>query len=231
MNVAVLYSGGKDSTFAIQRAMQKGWSIKYLISIKPTRKDCYLFHYATVEHTKELAKILNLPQVYVECTSANPIKEASIIKNIVEKNQKSMHIDAVVLGGVGLQKTQLKSIQDALLPLRVEAFASHAGEEHGVVMEQMLDNGYDMIITQVASDGLNKWLGKRLSKENFAEFKNDATKFGFHIGGEGGYYDTLVVDAPIFTKKMDIGGIKTVMEDNFCGHVEIGKWKIIEKYS
>jgi diphthamide synthase (EF-2-diphthine--ammonia ligase) len=54
MDVAILYSGGKDSTFAIQHAAEKGWNIKYLISVKPTRKDCYLFHYATVELTKDL---------------------------------------------------------------------------------------------------------------------------------------------------------------------------------
>ena len=35
MDVAILYSGGKDSTFAIQHANEKGWNIKYLISVKP----------------------------------------------------------------------------------------------------------------------------------------------------------------------------------------------------
>ena len=58
MNIAILFSGGKDSVNAIQLAKQKNWNIKYLLSVKPTRTDCYLFHFATVEHTKEIAKIL-----------------------------------------------------------------------------------------------------------------------------------------------------------------------------
>src|SRR3989339_1982890 len=84
MDVAILYSGGKDSTFAIQHAMEKGWSIKYLVSVKPTRKDCYLFHYATVEHTKDLAKILGIHHILEKCSVADPIKEAQIVKGIVE---------------------------------------------------------------------------------------------------------------------------------------------------
>src|SRR3989338_5994703 len=130
MDVAILYSGGKDSTFAIQHAVEKGWNIKYLISVKPTRKDCFLFHYATVEQTKDLAKMLGIPHFYIRCSVANPIKEAGIVKEVVEKNQKKIKVDAVVLGGTGLQETQLKSIQNALGPLKVDAFASHSGEEH-----------------------------------------------------------------------------------------------------
>src|SRR3989344_545959 len=123
MDVAILYSGGKDSTYAIQHAVEKGWNIKYLVSVKPTRKDCFLFHFATVEHTKELAKLLNIPHFYVKCRVADPEQEAEIVKEVVEKNQEKLRIDAVVLGGTGLQETQLRSIQNALRPLQIEAFA------------------------------------------------------------------------------------------------------------
>src|SRR3989338_9455168 len=154
MRAAIMYSGGKDSTFAIDLAKEKGWDIRYLISIKPTRKDCYLFHYATVEHTKELAKIMKIPHVFGKCSVADPEQEALIVKNIVQKNQKTNPVNAVVLGGTGLQETQLKSIQNALRPLRIEVFAAHAGEEHDLVIEKMLGKGYEIIVAQVASDGL-----------------------------------------------------------------------------
>jgi len=167
MKVAIMYSGGKDSTFAIEHAKEKGWDIRYLISIKPTRKDCYLFHYATVEHTKDLAEILKIPHVLEKCKVADPKKEADIVRKIVEKKQKTDPVNAVVLGGTGLQETQLRSIQDALRPLGIEVFAAHAGEEHDEVVENMLAKGYEIMITQVASDGLLPWLGKTLTKENF----------------------------------------------------------------
>ena len=223
MDVAILYSGGKDSTFAIQHAKEKGWNIKYLISVKPTRKDCFLFHFAAVEHTKEFSKMLQIPHFYVSCSVADPVKEANIVKKVVEKNQKKMKVDAVILGGTGLQETQLKSIQNALSPLKVEAFASHAGEEHDLVMEQMLNNGYEIMITQIASDGLKDWLGKKITKENFPQLKKDSVKYGFHIGFEGGYADTLVTDCPLFSRKMVVDDVSLIFEDNYCGHAVINK--------
>ena len=229
MDVAILYSGGKDSTFAIQHAKRKGWNIKYLISVKPTRKDCFLFHYATVEQTKDIAKMLEIPHFYVKCKIADPVKEANIVRGIVERNQKKLKVDAVVLGGTGLQETQLKSIQKALLPLNVEAFAAHAGEEHDLVMEHMLNNGYEILITQIASDGLKDWLGKKITKENFSQLKKDSVKYGFHIGFEGGYADTLVIDCPIFSKRLVIEDMLITYEDGYCGHVIINRYRMEDK--
>ena len=229
MDVAILYSGGKDSTFAIEHAKNKGWDIKYLISVKPTRKDCFLFHYATVEQTKDIANMLQIPHFYVKCKVSDPAKEAEIIKDVVEKNQRKMKIDAVVLGGTGLQETQLKSIQNTLRPLKVEAFASHAGEEHDLVMEEMLKKGYEILITQIASDGLKDWLGKKITKENFSQLKKDSIKYGFHIGFEGGYADTLVINCPMFSKRLIIEDMSIIFEDDYCGHVVINKYRMENK--
>src|SRR3989338_4823326 len=76
MRVGILYSGGKDSTYAIAECHNKGWEIAYLLSVKPSRTDCFLFHYATVEHTPALAKILKLPHRLIGCDVADPQKEA-----------------------------------------------------------------------------------------------------------------------------------------------------------
>src|SRR3989338_5981005 len=86
MDVAVMFSGGKDSTLAVEYALQKGYTIKYLLSVKPSRRDCYLFHYATVEWTKEVAKALNLPQILVRSHGGDKVKKSEIVKQIVEKN-------------------------------------------------------------------------------------------------------------------------------------------------
>jgi len=231
MDAAILYSGGKDSTFAIQHAIDKGWNIKYLISVKPTRKDCFLFHYATVEQTKELAKMLKIPHFYVSCRVADPVKEADIVKKVVESNQKKMKVDAVVLGGTGLQETQLKSIQNALRPFNIDVFASHAGEEHDLVMGQMLDRGFEIMVTQIASDGLKEWLGKNITKDNFPQLKKDSIKYGFHIGFEGGYADTLVTNCPLFEKRMVVEEMSVIFEDNYCGHVVIDRYRMQKKDS
>ncbi|MBI2651508.1 diphthine--ammonia ligase [Candidatus Woesearchaeota archaeon] len=229
MKVAIMFSGGKDSTFAIDKAIKKGWDVRYLISIKPTRTDCYLFHYATVEHTKELAKMLKMPHILESCSVADAEKEAQIVRNIVEKKQKSNPVNAVVLGGTGLQETQLRSIQNALRPLGIEVFASHAGEEHDLVIDEMLNSGYEIMITQVASDGLMPWLGKTITKENFTELRKDSVKYKFHIGFEGGYADTLVLDCPLFSKKLKAESFDKIIEDKYSGHIVINKLTVLDK--
>ena len=226
MEVAVMYSGGKDSTYAIDRCLQKKWKIKYLLSVKPSRNDCYLFHFATVEHTKDLAKILGLKHIYETCDVADPLQEAQIVKQVVEKNP----VDAVVLGGVGLQETQLKSIREALFPLGIEVFASHMGEDHGNLVNEMVEKGYDIRVTQVAVEGLGKsWLGKKLTKETLQDLKKLSEKYGFHVGAEGGHYDSLVVDGPIFTKKLEIIEAEPIMEDEYCGHLDVRRVTTVEK--
>ena len=226
MEVAVLYSGGKDSTYAIAKCLEKKWKIKYLLSVKPTRNDCYLFHFPTVEHTKELANILGLKHIYATCDVADPQQEAQIVKEIVEKNP----VDAVILGGTGLQETQLRSIRDALFPLGIEAFASHTGTDHENLVKEMVEKGYDIRIAQVAVEGLGEaWVGKKLTPENFRELEQRSQQFGFHIGGEGGHYDTFVVDGPIFSKKLDIIEAAPIMEDEYCGYLRVDKYEVVEK--
>jgi uncharacterized protein (TIGR00290 family) len=218
MKVAILYSGGKDSTFAIDLAKSKGWDIRYLLSVKPTRTDCYLFHYATVEHTQHFAQMLGVRRVLKACDVADPALEAEIVKKAVLSEEP---VDAVVLGGIGLQETQLRSIQKALLPHGIEVFAAHAGDDHVAVMKQMIAKGYKFMISQVAADGLDEhWLGRVLQSEKDVDaLVACADRYGFHAGGEGGHYDTFTIDGPLFTHALDVKILEKRMETACSGHL------------
>ena len=218
MKVAILYSGGKDSTFALDFAKEKGWDIRYLLSVKPTRTDCFLFHFATVEHTVHLADMLGIKHILTSCDVADPKLEADIVKNIVLNEER---VDAVVLGGVGLQETQLRSIQQALMPHGIEVFAAHAGEDHVSVMKGLIAKGYKFMISQVAADGFNeKWLGRVLANDDDVNaLVACSEKYGFHPGGEGGHYDTFTIDGPVFTHALDVQIKEKRMETACSGHI------------
>lgn len=226
MKVAVLYSGGKDSAHAIDYALRKGWEIQYLISVKPNRTDCFLFHFATVEHTPKVAEALGMKHFLLDCTVADPSQEAALVKAVIEKNP----VDAVVLGGVGLQETQLGSLQKALMPLGTEVFASHAGEDEEEIMRDMISRGFRIIITQFATDGLTMdWLGKELTLENFEKLKKLSQQYGFDLLGEGGYYDTFVIDAPYFPKAIQFVESHKVQESKYSGHLIVTNAQVVEK--
>jgi diphthine-ammonia ligase len=217
MKVAILYSGGKDSTYAIHHAQQQGWEISYLLSVKPNRKDCFLFHYATVEHTPILAKELDIKHIIIPCTVADPTQEAALVKEEILKQEK---VDAVILGGTGLQETQLRSVKEALQEHGIDVFAAHQGKDHEELVHEMLDNGFTFMITQVASDGMMRWLGKKIDKHAYKQVCKDAKKYGFHAGFEGGYADTLVLSCPLFKNEFALEDVKKVIDDEYCGHIE-----------
>ena len=227
MKVGILFSGGKDSTFAIDYAKEQGYDIEYLLSVKPTRTDCFLFHFATVEHTPKLAESLGIKHILTTCSVADPEQEAKIVHDIVVKQPK---VDAILLGGTGLQETQLGSVRKVLAPYGIKVYATHTGKPHDQVMLEMLNKGYRFMITQVASDGLGQdFLGHELTKKNINEFFERSKKYGFHSGGEGGYFDTLALDGPIFKFAIDIQQSHKVMEDQFSGHLVADKVALVEK--
>ncbi len=225
MRVAILFSGGKDSAYAIEYAMQKKFEIAYLLTVKPTRKDCFLFHYSTAENAAQVAEMLGFRHVLINCDVADPKAEATLVREVVERDK----VDALILGGIGLQVTQIKSLQDALLPLGVECFAAHAGYDHKELMEEMLNKGYRFIITQIASDGLHAWLGEEITKENFPQLQKAAEKFGFHIGFEGGYADTFCIDAPYFPKRVKILEAEKIFDGSYSGHIVIKRMEFESK--
>jgi uncharacterized protein (TIGR00290 family) len=171
--------------------------------------------------------MLGVRHVLKSCDVADPALEAEIVKNAVLAEEK---VDAVILGGIGLQETQLRSIQKALMPHGIEVFAAHAGDDHVSVMKQMIAKGYKFMITQVAADGLNeKWLGKMLATDkDVDELVACADKYGFHAGGEGGHYDTFTIDGPLFSHALDVS-IKDKRMETYCsGHV-IAEVKPVQK--
>ena len=56
-------------------------------------------------------------------------------------------------------------------------------------------------------------------------------KFGFHIGFEGGHANTLVVDGPIFNKKIEIVRSEKIMEygKSNDGYLLVHEVKVIDK--
>lgn len=227
MNVAIMYSGGKDSNYAVKFALDKGWNIRYLLSVKPTRADCFLFHFATVEHTNLQAEALGLKHHLLSCSVADPKKEAEIVRQFVAANEK---VDAVILGGTGLQATQIRSIQEALRPHGVEVFAAHAGEDHEVLFEQMLKDGFRIMMTQFAAEGITKqWLGKIIDEKAYNELKVLSERYGFHLGAEGGSWDSFVIDGPTFKKKLLVEASEKVQESQYSGYLVINKIKLADK--
>ena len=212
-----MVSGGKDSTMAVDYAIEKGWEISYLISVKPNRTDCYLYHFATVEFTKLQAQAMGLKHFLINCDVADPKKEAELIRDVVKNNP----VDAILLGGVGLQRTQIKSIENVVKEFGIKVIVPHQDWDHEQLIKEAIQKGYEIMITNVAVDGLDQnWLGKKIDSKSLEDLKRLSEKYGFHVGGEGGHYDSFVINGPIFKKRINVVDQKKIW-DKDSGYLEI----------
>ena len=201
MKVAVLFSGGKDSTYAVKHCLDQGWNIT-LISVKPTSDEAYIWHFPTVELTPLQAEALGIKKhIYLECNEIGPETEAKVIDPVLKK----LDVEAIILGGVGLQETQIKEVTKIANKYGIKVIVPHSYLNSEELLKEELDKGLEIMITECAAGGLTKeWLGATISKENFNEFKALSKKHGFDLLGEGGAYNTFIIDAPFFKNRVEI---------------------------
>jgi len=95
VNLAALFSGGKDSTYAIYIAQQRAWNVKHLVSIMP-EEHSLMFHYPNIELTKLLSEALGIPRV-AKASKEGEEAELQVLKSELEKLKD---IDGVITGAV-----------------------------------------------------------------------------------------------------------------------------------
>ena len=227
MKVAVMYSGGKDSTMALNYALDKGWKVEALISVKPISTESFLYQYATVEWTKLSSEALGIPVIHVKSEKIGAKEEADELEEVFN----NLDVDAILVGGVGLQETQIREWRRVAREFGIELIVPYENLTSEELFDKTINSGFDIMLTDVATDGLGpEWLGRKLNKDNSDEFKKLSKKFGFDILGEGGYYNTFVLDGPIFDKQIQVLNSKKVWDNKTSsGYLDIEEAKLVPK--
>ena len=73
------------------------------------------------------------------------------------------------------------------------------------MLSEMVESGFRVIISCVAAEGLGpEWLGREIDESTIEELSCLHNTCYVCTAGEGGEFETLVVDAPNFAKKIEI---------------------------
>src|SRR3989338_9740065 len=83
MRLAILFSGGKDSTITIYKALKEGHEVKCLISFISENPASYMFHYPNINLTKIQAECMGIPLITVP-TKGEKEKELNDIKDALK---------------------------------------------------------------------------------------------------------------------------------------------------
>lgn len=227
MKVCILYSGAKDSNYALYLAKKMGHDITCLATFMSNNPESYMFHTPNIKWVKLQAKAIGIP---IEIFKTEGIKELELkdIEIALKKIKKKYKIEGVVSGAIesNYQRKRIKKICEILGLKSINPLWKLNQEEY---IKELINSGFKIKIVGVYAEGLTKdWLGKNLNKKTFDKLKKLNQKYKVHMAGEGGEYETFVYDGPIFKKRIKIIESEKIWEVN-SGILNIKKAELSEK--
>ncbi len=225
MKVSSLSSGGKDSIYSIFIAQTMGWSIVETITMCPKNPESWMFHYPNAELAGVQSKLMNIPNRLVK-TRGRKEEELKDLKEALRKSKKEYGIQGFTSGALEseYQKTRLENMGEEL---GLKSFTPLWRKDPYETMREQIHSGFKYIITQVSSGGLNEsWLGKQINMDTLKNLKRLNEEIGIHIAGEGGEYEAMVLEAPIFNGKIVIEEAEKKMEGENRGIYVVKEFRV-----
>ena len=231
MKVAVLFSGGKDSCLALWYAIHQGWEVVTLISMHPENRDSWMFHYPAIAFTKLQAELMDLPLIAIE-TSGEKDEELEDLSDCLRNMKELLGVETVVSGVVAseFQKTRVDSICDKI---GLRSFTPLWLKDPRLLVRLQIEFGFEMVVTAVMAQGFSEsWLGRRLDLDCLRDIIYLNQKYGVHISGEGGEYETFVTYSPLFKSKIKILEVNREWDaESFHGILEIKKAEVDQPHN
>ena len=202
MKAAVLFSGGKDSTMAIYKAIEEGYSVEYLVSMISDNPESYMFHVPNIHITELSSEAMGIPLIKAK-THGVKEKELDNLGSVL-KDLKDKGVEAIFAGALA-SKYQKSRIDQLCKDLGLISKAPLWHVDPKEYMEEIINLGFEVIIISVSAEGLDEsWLGRRIDSKLLDEIITLHNKYGMHMAFEGGEAETLVLDCPIFKKHIKI---------------------------
>ena len=220
MKLACLFSGGKDSTYAIHLAKKQGHDIVCLLSVFPKSEESHLLHHPNLKWTKLQSESMNIPQLTIHSNADETSDELIVIEKLLQNAKDNFQIDGLVHGGIK-SKFQKEKFETLCLKLNLVCIAPLWEMDPKKYMNELIDSNFDFMMITVSSDGLDdQWLGKLILKSDIAILNNLSDKFGFNLNFEGGEAETFVIDCPLFSNPIKVNEF-TKNWDGYRGRFEI----------
>lgn len=200
MKVAVLFSGGKDSCLALHLIREK-YDVKYLLSVLPRIEDSFMFHKPDLRLLNRQADELGI-ELIVEESEGKEEEELEDLNRLIGKVKDK--VNGIVVGGIAssYQGKRIKKICDEFGLEFIAPLWDYKSED---VWKELLDEGFEVVLTKISCDGLGKeWIGRKIGKKELEELKRLGERFGFRVDFEGGEAESVVLFMPEFKKKIEI---------------------------
>lgn len=179
MKLAALISGGKDSIYSLYLA-SKEYEITKLVAL---RTDPY------IQVIRKQAAMMG-----AHLTETDDL----------EKTLSLLGVDGLITGATASteEKMDIDSICKRLDILYISPLWHVDAKDY---VSNMLDDGFEMTIASVNAHPFDRnWLGRKLDRETLSELLEISKRYGINAAGEGGEYETLVLNCPLFIRGLEI---------------------------
>ncbi len=199
MKLASLFSGGKDSAFALYLAQQMGHEIECVVNIVSKNEESWIFHTPNTNAVPVMSESLGIP-LRTAITDGTEEGDLKALKEAL----KGLDVEGVVIGALW-SDYQWDRMNRIFGELNLVTVAPLWRKNQEIVYDEMISAGIDAIIVGTFADGFNeKWLGKKLDAKTKKDLLALNKKYGVSIMGEGGEYESMVLDSPSFSKKLSV---------------------------
>ncbi len=227
MKVAVLFSGGKDSCYALYKEMKNNIDVISLILVNPRNPHSWMFHETNLNWSKLQAKAIGKPLTIVK-TVGRKEEELKDLEKCLAKLITDYDINAVISGAIA-SRYQKERIDNLCNKFGIENVAPLWGMDQADLLKEEIKSGFKIVITSCNALGFNEeWLGRLIDLECLEELISLNEKYGVNIAGEGGEYETFVVDGPFFKRRIRILEIERKWSD-YSGQIIIKDVKLEKK--
>jgi uncharacterized protein (TIGR00290 family) len=208
INLAVSYSGGKDSALALYRAVKSGGNPVNLLTTYNENAGRSWFHGVPVAVLDKISELMGIPLEVVKTGEGDNYArdfEVALLR------LRERGVSACVFGDIDIPfhydwcDARCKAAGlESLFPL-------WNGNRRELVYE-LIDSGFKAVITIVDSSRLGeKFLGRTLTHELAEEIHSE----GADICGENGEYHTFVYDGPLFRESVNFKFGEAVRRGNY----------------
>jgi len=208
-----LFSGGKDSSWALYRAIERGLDVGRLVTVHP-EGDSYMYHVPATRLATLAAESIGLPLVEVDpgdlgaadATDSGRQGDAELepLERELTALDREVGVAGLVAGAIEseFQTGRIEGLADRL---GADLYAPLWQERPRELAEAMLDAGFEVIVLQVAAAGLDEsWLGRRLDRAALDDLERLGERYGVHLLGEGGEFETFVTDGPHMDRPVEL---------------------------
>ncbi|KHO55267.1 MAG: hypothetical protein QT10_C0004G0054 [archaeon GW2011_AR19] len=203
MKLGILFSGGKDSTYSAWLAKEFGYELTCLISIFSKNPESYMFHTPSIKQVKKQAQIMEIPLI-IQKTKGEKEEELKDLEKAIQKAIKKYKIEGIVTGAIQsiYQSSRIQKICDKL---NLECFNPLWQKNEEEYLAELIQNKFKTILTGVSAYPLDEsFLGKEINSEFINELKKISQKYKINPAGEGGEFETFVLNCPLFKKEFNI---------------------------